>query len=117
MDYGYYVNRYRGTSVPQEQWDSLWRRAKEYLDSLRQRYWVSGGEEAQKMAICAVAEVMDYFDSAQNGQGGLRYASIGSVSVSGKGIYSQVDISPAAREKELYHAARMYLDIYRGVGQ
>ena len=70
----------------------------------------------RKMALCAMAEAIGYFDAAQNGQGGLRYASVGTVSVSGKGIYSQVDISAAAQEKELYRTASRYLQIYRGIG-
>jgi len=71
--------------------------------------------DGRKMAICAMAEAMEYFETAQNGRGGLRYASVGTVSVSGKGIYSAVDISPAAQEKELYRCACTYLDICRAV--
>jgi hypothetical protein len=62
-----------------------------------------------------MAETQGWFDAAQNGSGGLRYASVGTVSVSGKGVYGSVDISPAAQERELYRCACRYLDIQRGV--
>ena len=67
------------------------------------------------MALCALAETMSYFDAAQNGKGALRYASVGSVSISGKGIYNMLDISPGAQEKEMYRVAERYLEIYRGI--
>ena len=92
-------------------------RAEEKLKYYERTYTVTEAvENGRKLAICAMAEAMEYFETAQNGQGGLRYASVGTVSVSGKGIYSAVDISPAAQERELYRCASAYLDIYRGVG-
>ena len=91
------------------------KRAQEKLRQLERSYSVTEAvTDGRKMAICAMAEAMEYFETAQNGRGGLRYASVGTVSVSGKGIYSAVDISPAAQEKELYRCAQVYLDIYRG---
>ena len=89
-------------------------RAEDVLRGYERSYRVTGSEEEKAKALCAMAEVIAYFDAAQNGQGGLRYAKVGSVSVSGKGIYSQVDISPKAQEKELYRTACRYLDRYRG---
>ena len=92
------------------------RRAEDKLRQYERSYTVAEAvENGRKKAICAMAEAMEYFETAQNGRGGLRYASVGTVSVSGKGIYSAVDISPAAQERELYRCACVYLDIYRGV--
>ena len=90
-------------------------RAEDVLRGYERAYRVTGSPEDRARAVCAMAEVIAYFDAAQNGQGGLRYAKVGSVSVSGKGIYSQVDISASAQEKELYRTAGRYLDICRAV--
>ena len=113
--YDFYRNVYKGDVLGEEEFPQLTSRAREQLARYKRVYRVTGSEEAEKYAACAMAEAIGYFDTAQNGQGGLRYASVGTVSVSGKGIYSQVDISPEAREKELYRCAALYLDIYRGV--
>ena len=114
--YGFYREVYCGSALTEEEFPQLLARARDKLEQYRRYYRVTGEASAEKMALCALAETIAYFEAAQNGQGGLRYASVGTVSVSGKGIYSQVDISPAAQERELYRAAGMYLDIYRGTG-
>ncbi len=114
--YEFYTQIYGGTALEQAEFSQLVLRARDKLDQLKRYYTVSGSGEQENMALCAMAEAISYFDAAQNGQGGLRYASVGTVSVSGKGIYSQVDISPKAREEELYRCARRYLEICRGVG-
>ena len=113
--YEFYKNIYRGDALGEAEFPQLISRAQEQLQRYKRAYRVTGSEEAENFALCAMAEAMGYFDAAQNGQGGLRYASVGTVSVSGKGIYSQVDISPESRERELYRCAALYLDIYRGI--
>ncbi len=114
--YDFYLNTYCGRAISVEEFPELMARAKDKLAHYRRIYRVEGDEAMEKMALCAMAETIGYFDAAQNGSGGLRYASVGTVSVSGKGIYSQVDISPKAQEKELYRTASMYLTVYRGTG-
>ena len=101
--------------APSQIMPELMARSGDWLKALERKYRVTGSETDRKMALCAIAETMSYFDAAQNGQGALRYASVGSVSISGKGIYHMLDISPAAQEKELYRAAGRYLEIYRGI--
>lgn len=115
MLYGFYRDRYHGTALTREEFREAAARAADVLHGYERAYRVAGSEENRAMAICAMAEVISYFDAAQNGQGGLRYAKVGTVSVSGKGIYSQVDISPKAQERELYRAAGRYLTICRAV--
>ncbi len=117
MDYEFYVNQYHGQAIDEGQWPALSSRAEEQLAGYKRDYRVTGTEEQEKRAVCALAELMGYYADARNGQGGLRYASVGSVSVSGKGIYSQVDISPEGEERELYRCARRYLHIERGWGE
>lgn len=114
--YDFYLNTYGGTAIPESQFPELLKRAEDKLAFYERTYRVSGDGNMRSMALCAMAEAIGYFEAAQNGQGGLRYASVGTVSVSGKGIYSQVDISPKAQEAELYRSAATYLTIYRGRG-
>lgn len=112
--YTFYKEQYHGSTLEAGEFPEALARAGEYLNGLSRRYRVEGSEKDRKLAQCAIAEAMSYFDGARNGQGGLRYASVGTVSISGKGVYSAVDISPAAQERELFRAAARYLDIYRG---
>ena len=111
----FYRNEYGGTVLQGASLMENLKRAEDVLASYERTYTVTGSERDRKMALCAMAETLEYFAVAQNGQGGLRYASVGTVSVSGKGIYSPVDISPKAQEKELYRCASTYLTIYRGL--
>ena len=113
--YEFYVNRYKGSSLSGEEFPEVLSRAEDRLKRYERDFRVSGTEDARKMALCAMAECMAYFDAARNGQGGLRYASVGTVSVSGKGVYGSLDISPKAEERELYRCAGEYLTICRAV--
>ena len=109
----FYKEVYGGTM---EQPGEYLRRAEDVLRRYEHYYILSEFvENGRKLAVCAMAEAIAYFETAQNGRGGMRFASVGTVSVSGKGVYSAVDISPAAQERELYRCATTYLDIYRGV--
>ena len=112
--YGFYLETYGGSALSQAEFAEVSKRAQEQLALYERSFRVTGDAVAKKMAVCAMAEAIAYFQNAQNGEGGLRYAKVGTVSVSGKGIYSAVDISPQAQEKELYRTACRYLDIYRG---
>ena len=110
----FYRNEFGGSALEGAELSEALKRAGDVLASYERGCTVTGDETARKMALCAMAEAIAYFETAQNGQGGLRYASVGTVSVSGKGIYSAVDISPKAQARELYRCASLYLDIYRG---
>ena len=110
----FYRETYGGSALSEAELGEAVKRAAEVLGQYERSFRVSGDEGARKMALCAMAEAIVYFQKAQNGEGGLRYAKVGTVSVSGKGIYSAVDISPKAQERELYRTACRYLDIYRG---
>lgn len=110
----FYRDTYRGTALTEAELPEALARAREQLDFYERSYRVRGDERARKLAVCAMADAIVYFQNAQSGEGGLRYAKVGTMSVSGKGIYSAVDISPKAQERELYRIASRYLDIYRG---
>ena len=112
----FYKEIYGGTALEGAQLTEFLARAEDQLRLFEQVYTVTElVPNGRRMAVCAMADALAYFDAAQNGTGGLRYASVGTVSVSGKGIYQSLDISPAAQTRELYRCAGTYLSIYRGM--
>lgn len=118
VSYLFYTVDYSGDGIPDEEtFDRLAKRAAAQLARYRRIYTVAAPEgDSERMAICAMADALYYFACAQNGTGGpVSSASIGSVSVS-YGASGSVDVSPAAQARELYRAASLYLDIYRGCG-
>lgn len=118
--YSFYKGTYLGCSITETEWPLFEKRAGEQLARFKRIFAVSapaGSENAEAMAVCAMADALAYFTAAQNGAGGaVASASVGSVSVSYSGA-AGVDMSPKAQEKELYRCASQYLDIYRGVGR
>lgn len=116
-DFGFYEGVYLGRAIPEREFPGLASRAKATLDRFRRVYRVTvPDEDSLKMAICAMAETLDYFEKAQNGTATVQSVSVGSVSTSYGNMAAGIDLSPKALEKELYRCACQYLDIYRGVG-
>lgn len=114
VSYDFYQNNYLGSSIPEQEWPALSTRAQEQLNRYKRIYTVVAPEEnSEAMAVCAIAEVITSIAAAQSGAGAVTSASIGSVSVSYGGV-STLDLSPKGQSRELYNAARRYLDIYRG---
>ena len=114
VSYDFYQNKYLGSSITEQEWPALSARAQEQLNRYKRIYTVIAPEEnAETMAICAMAEVVASISTAQSGAGAVTSASIGSVSVRYGGV-STLDLSPKGQARELYDAARIYLDIYRG---
>ena len=116
VEYSFYFESYKGVSIAQEDWPVYEAQATAQLSRYKRIYTVSAPDEnAESMAICSMADTFAYIAAVQNGAGGqIASASIGSVSTSyasGQGV----DISDAGQSRELYRAASMYLDIYRGV--
>lgn len=117
VDYSFYIEHYKGCSISEADWIMAEARAAEQLNHYKRIYAVTAPDgDSEAMAVCAMADAMAYFTAAQNGAGGaVSSASIGSVSASYGGS-TAMDISPKAQAKELFRCARLYLDIYRGVG-
>lgn len=117
VEFAFYKDTYKGGSIQEADWPVFAARAEDQLNRFKRIYAVTAPDEnAESMAICALAEALDYFTAVQNGGGGpVSSASIGSVSASYAGA-AAVDVSPKGQEKELLRCARMYLNIYRGVG-
>ena len=116
-DYGFYRNDYMGDAIPEADFPRLIKRAGEQLALYRRIYTVDakqGGAE-EDMALCAMAEALYNAEIVANGEA-LQSASIGSVSTSyGSEAAKAVDVTPAGVERALFHAARLYIDIYTGV--
>lgn len=116
IGYDFYKNTYLGSSIPSESWLALEREASAKLSQYKRKYTVTAPEaDSEAMAVCAMAECLDFLEAAQNGTGAVQSASIGSVSVSYGSAAQNLDLSPKGREKELYRCACLYLEIYRGV--
>lgn len=115
VTYDFYVDKYQGSSVSVENWPALERDASARLQYYKKTYTVSETDEfTEAMAICAMAEVLDYFEQLENGTFVVQSASVGSVSVNYDNSAKSVDISAKSREKEVFKAARLYIDVYRG---
>ncbi len=116
VSFEFYRDSYGGSSLSPADWMLFGRRAEDQLGRYKRVYTVTAPEkDSEGLAVCAMADALAYFSDAQNGPGGaVSSASIGSVSVS-YGAQT-VDCSPKAQERELLRCARLYLDIYRGVG-
>lgn len=105
VKYEFYVNQYLGSLIPEKAFSGVAARAEQVLNRFQQAYRVeSSGQQAESMAICAMAETL-----WQNRNKGLTSANIGSVSV-------RYETDRNALRRELYDKACIYLDIYRGVG-
>lgn len=116
VGYDFYTEEYHGSSITEERWNSLEQEAAAKLSQYKRRYTVTAPEKSSEaMAVCAMAEALDFFEAALSGTGAVQSASIGSVSVSYGNAAQSVDLSPKGRERELYRCACLYLEIYRGV--
>ena len=106
VDYGFYKNDYLGSVIPEKAFSGVAAQAQRYLDRLKRIYRVeSSGEDAEKLAVCAMAETL-----WDNRNGGLFSASAGSAS-------ARYAAGKTSLKRELFDKASIYLDIYRGVGQ
>ena len=113
-DYAFYADWYLGSSIPEDEFPFFADRSAAQLEKYKRMYTVtSSGEDSEKMAICAMADAMYSIVLAQNGTGTVSSASIGSVSVS-YGTPHGLDLSAKGQSREIYRAACLYLDIYRG---
>lgn len=113
-DFTFYEKQYLGNSIPSDVFLRLIKRAGDQLARYKRIYTVTGDEAAEKMAVCAMADALYFYETVVNG-GLVTSSSIGSVSSSAQG--QTVDTSEKAQSRELYRCASLYLEIYRGVGR
>ena len=116
VTFEFYSNTFGGGTILATAWPALEREASAKLRQYKQKYTVTAPDQnAEAMAICAMAEALDYFEAALNGITAVQSASVGSVSVSYGAAAKSADLSLKGREKELYRCASLYLNIHRGV--
>ena len=100
VDYEFYGNDYLGSAIPEKAFSGVAAQARQWLRYFQKRYRVtSSGAEAEKLAICAMAEALWHRQS-------------GNMIFPGKKSGEKQSLS-----RELYKQASIYLDIYRGVSQ
>lgn len=109
VTFDFYQNSYLGSAIPENAFSGVAAQATAALARLKRTYEVSSdGEEAEKLAICAMAEAI----YAQKDRApGMTAATVGGVSVR----YDNTADAARALSRELYRRAAIYLDIYRGV--
>lgn len=117
-DFLYYQTTYMGTIQDEAEFNRCAARARDQLARYRRIYTVTApDEDAEKMAICAMADAVAWYEGARDGTGGpVASVSVGSVSETYSGGAGNLDFSQAAQDREMYRRACLYLDIYRGVG-
>ena len=104
-NYEFYVNCYLGSAIPEKAFSGVAAQAQKYLDKLKRVYRVkSSGQQAENMAVCAMAETL--WDRRNET---MASASIDSVSL-------HYATGKESLHLELYEKASIYVDIYRGVG-
>lgn len=103
-DFDFYANVYLGDRIQEKAFPALAQRAKMTLADYDRKYTLTGDMDSRKLAICAMAEVLREHDRV------CRHTAttVGSVTVH----YPQ---QKEPLERQLYRAASVYLDIYRGV--
>ena len=106
VDFSFYTDCYMGSAIPGNVFSGVAAQAQYYLDGFKATFRVvSSGEEAEKMALCAMAETLWYRRDS-----GVSSASVGSVRV-------QYGNDRPTLLRELFEKAAIYLDIYRGVSR
>ena len=108
VDYDFYLNGYLGSAISEAAFPEAAAEAARILEHLKCTYRVDGGEQAQKLAICAMAEVL--YSHAKR-RGGISSARVGAVSVH----YGSINAGDKVLSRQLYRGAATHLDIYRGV--
>lgn len=114
-DYAYYTNTYKGTSISQDAFAALSRRASAFIDRLTYNRLNNGYAvtDAVKMAVCAVVDVLKEYEDAR--QEALTAAGVKSENTDGYSIsYQNADDIRATVESAMLEAAQPYL-IYTGL--
>ena len=104
VNFDFYVSRYRGSLIPENAFADFATRAQQYLQQFKRYYQVVAPDEnAERLALCAMAEVLYH-----RRDDGVAQSRVGSVSV-------QYRAEKVSLQRQLLQKACVYLDIYRGV--
>ena len=104
VDFDFYRNQYLGEAITEKAFPNLAEQAAGILAGYERKYLSNGVEISRKMAVCAMAEVL------QEHHRRCRHtaAALGSARV-------EYAAPKEPLERRLYRAACIYLDFYRGV--
>ena len=116
-DYRYYVETYLGEDIPEAEFPRLIRRAQAELAHMRDVYAVQprpwlDADEADDMALCAIAEAMYEF-AQEDAARGLTKVTVGSVSETYADPPELCAATLALRAAHYRHEAGYYLQIGR----
>lgn len=112
-DYEFYRTRFGGSDLNAADFARYAAGGQRLLKSWQRRWQFLPAEpHADELAVCQLAETLAYFDWAENG-GATGGISVGSVSCKGRSLPR---LTPKTKAQELYRAAGLYFDIYRGPG-
>ena len=110
VEYAFYRDVWKGEMTEQE-FAAAGRAAAAQLERYKRIYRVTAPEEdSEAMALCAMAETIHFYEAAENGRlpAGMQLGSLSQTSAA-----PAPDLSPAAKSRELYRCAGLYLNIRR----
>ncbi|MDY4166979.1 MAG: hypothetical protein SOY27_05745 [Fournierella sp.] len=110
VEYAFYRDVWAGEMTEQE-FAAAERAAAAQLGRYKRIYRVTAPEEnSEALAVCAMAEAIHFYEAAENGQllAGMQLGSLSQTRAA-----PAPDVSPAAKSRELYRCAGLYLDIRR----
>ncbi len=106
VTFDFYQNSYLGSAIPETAFSGVAAQATAALARLKRTYKVEPqGEEAEGLAVCAMAEAIY---AQKDCAPGVTAVSVGNVS-------ARYEDAAKEMSRELYRRAGIYLDIYRGV--
>ncbi len=114
MEFEFYRGVFGGEELTEEEFWRFLPRARAVLEGYARRYrLIPACPDARSMALCQMTEVLCWFETVKAG-GGPAAVSVGSVSSRPAAKLPLADARQLSRE--LYRAAGLYFDIYRGAG-
>lgn len=115
VEYEFYRDVWGG-SVPQTEFAALVNRAAAQLERYKRIYHVHAVEEnSEAYAVCAMVDALYSFWLAESGEL-LQSIQLGSLQVD-RAEGTMPDLSAAAKSRELYRCASLYLEIHRGASR
>lgn len=107
LEFNFYQNKYLGNAIPESAFSAVAAQAEAALSKMKRTYRVEApGDLSEKLALCAMADVLYGFADQKPGVSQVR---MGEMSLSYK------DMSSKALFQALLAKASIYLDMYRGV--
>lgn len=112
IDFEFYQGPFGGETLTEEEFARFAQKAQAVLQGYERNYRLQPVHpQAEQMALCQMAEVLCWFDGVKNGEGPAAL-SLGSISTRPAAVLPKA--GPKELSKELYRAAGLYYDIFRG---